>query len=170
MTVTNKNNPFRGGQGHWLMKRLFLETCQGEMDKVMYSLHHDDREYNGKVYPSFRRLYVELEDPTEYRVATELLGGWEHWKLLCNRTLKNHVEAWREELDIRMQANGVVEMSKLSKAGDRMASKFLAEKGYVAKRKAGAPSKEEKEAQLKNDKKVAEVAIFDMERLGLVNE
>mgnify|MGYP003630811932 FL=1 len=29
---------FKGSKGHWLTKKLFLETCGGDLDRVLYIL------------------------------------------------------------------------------------------------------------------------------------
>ena len=55
------------GQGKPLTQSLFLEI--GYTDFSVYTLKDQDYEYNDKVYPSLKRLYLEMEDPTEYEFA-----------------------------------------------------------------------------------------------------
>lgn len=155
---------FKGSQGHWLGQTLFLETCKGDTSKVLYSLKDFDREYKGTKYPSIRKIFVQLEDPTEYLIATEYFGGWEHWKVLCNTTLKNVIADWRDELEVRVRAKGLKTIRQLSEEGDRQAAKILLDKGWE-KRTAGAPSKQEKENHLKQQAQVLSMVDNDLRRV-----
>lgn len=60
--------------GRPLTQSLFLEI--GYSDYAVYSLKDEDYEYQGKVYPSLKKLFLASGDPTGYTTATEnLLGG-----------------------------------------------------------------------------------------------
>lgn len=155
---------YKGSAGHWLGKLLFLETCQGKTDKVLYSLKSEDRVYNNKEYPSIRKIYIQLSDPTEYRIATEYFGGWEHWKVLCNTILKNVIEDWREELEVKLRAKALKQIRDLASEGDRAAAKIILDKGWD-KRSAGAPSKQEKDNHLQKQAQILQLVENDLNRV-----
>ena len=99
--------------------------------------------YEGHLYPSLKMLYLQEEDPTEYTFATKYLLGWKHWQRLCeNKLLRKHIDEWREELEIKMRSRAVKEMVRSAAKGGVVASKWLADRGWV-QRGAGRPSKAE---------------------------
>lgn len=133
--------------GRPLTQSLFLEV--GYSKAAVFTLKEVDYMYEGKLYPSLKRLYLAEEDPTEYTFATKYLLGWKHWLRLCdNKVLRAHIDEWREELEIKLRSRAVQEMIKNSRGGKLVASKWLAEKGW-ANRRAGRPSKSEVEAEKK---------------------
>lgn len=93
-------NKVRDNRGRYLTMALFAETIGfGSKYAPTYTLNEFDR--NG--LPSARRIYLELNDPTEYSAAMSLLGSWEHWQHLCGTPwFAPIVEAWREELKVRL--------------------------------------------------------------------
>ena len=120
-------------------------------------------DYHG-TYPSFKRLYVEIADPSEYKVAMELLGSWEHWTRLIECSwFKPILKECRDELDAKIRSMAVSQIITdgkvaFSEATRLAANKFLATGDYqkeaekevskeVAKR--GRPSKEEIERRTK---------------------
>lgn len=155
---------YKGTAGHWLGKNLFFETCQGNYTKVLYTLKSDDKEWKGKTYIAIRNVYMAIADPTEYTIATEYFGGWEHWKVLCNTILKNHIEDWRDELAVKLQAQGLMKIRELAEEGDRAAAKILLDKGW-SKRSAGAPTSQEKKNQLKRQAQVLSLVENDLDRV-----
>jgi hypothetical protein len=127
--------------GKYLIQALFLESYYEE--RAVYSLKEKDHVWNGKTFPSLRRLYIESYDPTEYLFAEEHLGGWKHWqRLLASKPIRAHIEEWREELEFKIRADAVKAMMESAKAGNYQASKWLADRGW-ATRGAGRPSKAE---------------------------
>lgn len=157
---------FKGSKGHWLTKKLFLETCGGELDRVIYTLREEDKTYRGITYPSIKKIFIELEDPTEYFIATQYFGCWKHWVLISEGILKNEIESWRDELEVRLRAKGLEQIRLLSDSGDRNAAKILLDKGW-SKRKAGAPSKQEKTNELKKQASIVSIVDNDLKRLGI---
>ncbi len=131
----------RTNTGMFITQGLFLELEYSPY--AMYSLKEYDCEYNGKKYPSIKRLYLEMEDPTEYTFATTYFYSWDHWQRICrNRLVKPYIESWRNELRLKLMAKGFKEM--LVKASDpkgTTAAKWLAE-GQFDKNPVGRPSKE----------------------------
>jgi hypothetical protein len=133
----------------------------------VYTLKEWDHEYNGKVYPSLKNLYLKEEDPTEYVFASKHLLGWQHWKRLCeNKVIAKHVDEWREELELKIRSQAVRDMQSLcaSENGNYSAAKFLADRGWE-KRGAGRPSKQEKERHLRVEEKIQEEFSADIKRL-----
>lgn len=154
-------------QGKPLTQGLFLEINYDE-NYAVYTLKEKDHEYNGKVYKSLKRLYIECEDPTEYIFATKYLLGWQHWKRICrNKLLLTHIQEWREELEIKLRAQGVRAMIDMSasESGSFQAAKYLADKGWD-KREAGRPSKSELERRAKIEAVVSNEYSGDIARLA----
>lgn len=152
--------------GRPITQSLFLELNYSHM--AIYTLKDEDYEYNGKLYPSLKRLYLEEEDPTEYIFATKYLLGMKHWLRICdNKQFTPHAEEWRFELELKLRAKGIRELIKSSKKGSQSAAKWLAEKGW-SDRPAGRPSKEEIEREKRIQMHIRDDFEDDMKRLALV--
>jgi hypothetical protein len=136
----------KDSRGRPLTQSLFLEI--GYSDFAVYSIDQDeDYEYNGKVYPSLKRLYLECGDPTEYSFAQKYLLGWKHWqRLKANKVLNKRFSEWEEELEVKLRSEGVREAIEQAKGGTFQAAKWVADRGWD-KRAAGRPSKEEIEKE-----------------------
>ena len=158
---------FKDSQGKWLTQALFLEM--GYKPQMVFTLEDEDKEYKGKTYPSLKKLYLELDDPTEYEVATQHLGGWEHWKRLRgNKLIANHLDKWKEELNVKLTAKGVkLAIDIATTGGTFQAAKWLADTGWD-KRIAGRPSKEDVEGELK--KQARDVGEFSEDLLRIVKQ
>lgn len=149
--------------GRPLTQSLFLEI--GYTDFAVFTLKDQDFDYNGKLLPSLKRLYLELEDPTEYEFANTYLLGWRHWKRMNeNKILKKHFEEWREELEYRMRSKGVRSLLKSATNGNFQAAKFFVDRGWD-KRQAGRPSKAELEKEKAFQERVSEEYGGDVVRL-----
>lgn len=158
-------NLLRSSNGIPLTQSLFLEI--GYTDYAVYTLKDDDYEYKGKVYPSLKRLYLEMEDVGEYLFATEHLLGWDHWQRLCqNKQLLEHIEKWRYELELKLRSQAIQQIKLKSKneAGIN-AAKWLAEKGWD-KRGAGRPTKAEVQREAKVQADIQNLFAEDLKRLG----
>ena len=156
---------------NWFTQGLFLELSYSNKDNVLYTLKDEDVTItvNGEErnLPSIKRLYLECADPTEYVFATTYLGGWNHWKRICEKTklLQPYIEEWREELEIKMRSEGIRQMAEHARGEKGMqASKWLAEKGWEEK-KRGAPSKAEKERELKIQTRIHDEVNDDLSRI-----
>lgn len=152
--------------GRPLTQSLFLEI--GYSDAAIYTLKDVDHEYEGKIYPSMKRLYLEVADPTEYKFATTYLANWPQWmKISKNGAIKNHVEAWRMELEIKLRSEGVLAVRRHSQSNQPTAwsaSKWLADKGWE-NRSAGRPSNAEVERELKVQAAIEDEFTKDHARL-----
>lgn len=134
-----------------MTQMLFLETTYSEA--ALYTLKEIDHEYKGKVYPSIKRLYLAMEDPTEYEFANKYFLGWNHWnRIYANKLLKPHIDEWRYELELKLRARAVKQFQAQARRGGVQAIKWLAEKGWDV-RPAGRPSSSEiaKEAKIQAD-------------------
>ncbi len=145
-------NVLKSSNGIPLTQSLFLEI--GYTDYAVYTLKDEDYEYKGKVYPSLKKLFIEMEDVGEYLFACKYLLGWDHWQRLCaNKQVAEHIEKWRYELELKLRSKAIMEIKNKSKFEKGInASKWLAEKGWD-KRKAGRPTKEDiqKETRIQAD-------------------
>lgn len=127
--------------GRFLTQSLFLETNYGP--DAIYTLKDVDFEYNGRIYPSIKRLYLEVGDPTEYRFACTYFAGIKQWnRIASNKLFKGYVEEWRYELELKLRSEGIKLSMQQARKGSWQASKWLADKGWDDK-KVGRPSKED---------------------------
>lgn len=162
---------FKDDRGRLYTVSLFLEI-KYKGDTALYTLDEYDREYEGKTYPSIKQLYLEMEDPTEYEFAKKYFFSWQHWLKICaNKQLReNYINAWREELEIKLRSQGIKKMVLKSGSDTResmQASKWLAERGWD-KRRAGTPSKAEVARETKIQAGINSEIDTDYERLKLV--
>lgn len=131
--VINKEDFISEGNSKYLLQALFYEYGNNQYTK--YTLKR--RDYKG--YPSLYRLYMEMGDPTEYTFATKYLYDWKHWNLLCDTSwFKPHIDEWREELEIKHQAQALHNLKLMSQdKADKnyyQANKFLIDKGWKQKK------------------------------------
>jgi hypothetical protein len=152
-----------------LLRALFFEETLADKSTVLYTLKDVDHEG----FPSFYRLYMELDDPTEWKVSQELVDGWEHWEMLCKATwFKPFVERWRKELQLRMMSSALVRIKSEAKTGSKEsfgANKYLLEKGWEPKetRGRGRPSKDEISKAANDIARADSQLSEDFKRLGL---
>lgn len=135
--------------GRPMTQALFLELGYNEK-YAMYTLKEQDHVWNGKTYPSLKRLYLATEDPTEYEFAVKYLLSWNHWKRIVeNKVIGRYIAEWRDELEIKLRSRAIRDIQSLceSENGNYQAAKFLADRGWD-KRGAGRPSKQEEEKRL----------------------
>ena len=136
-------------QGRYILRLLFFELASPEQRQrfdVPFTLKEHDYEYEGVIYTSLRRIYLEMEDPTEYRFAQHVFGSWDHWKTLKSlNAFKEYYKSWSEELSIRLQAKGVARMIEEAQSDSKssaVAARWLAEKGWQDKQDyKGRPNK-----------------------------
>jgi hypothetical protein len=144
---------FKNNQGVFYLQALFFETSIPPRDNAIYTLKEKDMILeDGSVLLSLKRLYLEMEDTTEYEFATEHLGGWRHWqKLLSTKWFQEEVQEWRTELELKLKARSLRHIRDKAEDPDAKenfsANKYLIDKDWVndgTKRgtKAGRPSKE----------------------------
>ena len=143
---------------------LFLELLY-KPDIAVYTLKDVDHVYEGKEFKSLKRLYLEMEDVTEYDFANTYLLGWNHWQRLCeNKAIRKHIDEWREELEYKLRSQAAKQMIKQAAKGSYQASKWLLDRGW-ATRGAGRPSQAEKDSKLAQDRRLDEEYGADVVRL-----
>lgn len=132
----------KASNGVPLTQGLFLEI--GYTEHSYYTTKDSDYEYNGKLYPSLKRLYIEMEDVGEYEFANTYLLGWDHWQRLCNnKQVAKFINSWRYELELKLRSRAIQQIKAFA-ATDKgfQAAKWLADKGWD-KKAVGRPSKQE---------------------------
>lgn len=113
-------------------------------EDCLYTLSDKDR---GTI-PSLRRLYMEMEDLTEYQFATTYFESWDHWRMLIDsKWFLKHLLKWRTELELKIKAKALAYLVGEAKKGSFAANKFIATKGWIQKEtepsRRGRPSKDE---------------------------
>lgn len=152
---------------------LFWEL-RTDNNEPLYTIKDDDIERDGVKYLSLKKIYMSYDHIPgfEYQFALDTLGSWKHWEKLCNDSseqIKSLIQEWRDELDIRITAinlKAIIAQAVDNDPKGLQAAKWLVEKGY-ATRKAGRPSKEDVQRELKVDAKAAKEHKDDLERIGL---
>lgn len=156
-------------QGNYITQGLFLELQYDE--SAIYTLKDEDYEYKDKLYPSIKRLYLEMEDVVEYDFATTYFCGWDHWQRICaNRLLTSKIQTWRDELDLKLRSRAFKQILQRTQTEQGMvANKWIADKGWI-KTGAGRPSKE----TLAQEKSYREAALneysADVVRIGRLGD
>ena len=164
-------HPFKGFKdagGRFRTQSLFAEF-QHETYPAHFTLRREGR----TGYINMYEMYMEIGDPTEYQVAIQLLGSWQHWKALTRSEWFNkHLQSWRAELATSMESDRYYEMivSTLNPKTAVAATKWLADRYGLSKasaRKAGRPTKEEKAAYLAEEARDSADLTADAERIGI---
>ena len=155
-------------RGRYKTLSLFLEIAYDK--DAIFTLKDYDHEYEGKMYYSLKKIYLEKGDPTEYQFAVENLAGWDHWQKICNnKVLAQHIEKWRAELELKLVSEGVRLIVNSAKGkGNWLAAKFLAERGWQT-RAAGRPTKEELEKNIAIESAIQSEFEDDLKRFKVVN-
>ena len=105
-------------------------------DKVRSTYTLKKWEHDGK--PSLWQKYMEIGDPTEYEFAQQCFEGWEHWQILAQSAwFQEHITAWREELQVRLQSEGLKRIKEEALDPDSRnsysAAKLLLDRGWADK-------------------------------------
>lgn len=154
-------------RGRFKTLSLFLEISYDK--DAIFTLKDYDFEYDGKMYYSLKKIFLDESDPTEYQFATKHLAGWDHWQKICNnKVLALHINKWRAELDLKLRSEGIRWIiNSARKKQNWLAAKFLAEKGWEV-RAPGRPSKEDIERETKIQASIEAEFNEDIARLKLV--
>lgn len=116
----------RTPQGVYKTRSLFFELAL-ERTSVVYTLKSQDHEG----YPSLNRLYLEMEDPTEYQFAKTYLANWDHWlKLSESDFFIPYLEQWRTELELKLKSKAYHSIAKIANSETKdsfSANKYLLE-------------------------------------------
>lgn len=154
--------------GRFLTEALFYET-RNKKYTATFTLKEKDHKVEDITYISMRRLYLEIEDPTEYLFAEQVLGSWDHWQKLCRvKQFMEYVSSWREELSTKLKAKAIQAMiATATEDGSKgiTAAKWLASAGWEEGK--GRPSKEKVEGKVKQAIQAVSNIENDAVRLGL---
>lgn len=155
---------------------LFVETVRPTQEGFVpiFTLKENDWEMDGVKYFSLRKIYLSYDHipGMEYEFAIDVFGSWETWDgLRKNRTIRHHIDRWREEMEFKVRAMAIKNMIETSKSGGpgaAAAARWLAEKGYVPKAERGRPTKAEVAREVKIQADIKNTLDTDLERLGIV--
>jgi len=173
MDFTKLQDFMKDDQGRYRTISLFWELRHYSQEKIepVFTLKSYDLQKEDKLYPSLKKIYLTYDHIPgfEYEFALDVFGSWEHWQKMANsQMLKDHIQTWRDELDVRIKAQSLKAMMLAARDNDAKgvnAAKYLAEKGYAQKR--GRPSKAEIEREKKIQAGANKELADDMERIGL---
>lgn len=143
---------FRNDVNQRFTRLLFWEEATTEKTYVLYTLKRQD--YKG--YPSIYRLYMEMEDTSEFDFANKYFEDYEHWQIICEADWMSwRIAKWRIELQTKLKARALNVIKDEAFSGSRsalQAAKFLLEKGWVDAKESKLSKKQQKEA-IKNEAK-----------------
>lgn len=134
-------------------RSLFKEMWKSNpnLDKPPIFILKADDDVDGLI--SVKRVYLEIGDPTEYKIAVALFKDPRHWAHLCKQGwFMEHLSKWRAELKAKIRSLAVDALIRLSEE-NLQAIKTLATEDYFytpfteldklpAKRRVGRPNKE----------------------------
>lgn len=159
---------FKGSNGKWKTISLFLEHHY-DTTEAIFTMKGEHFDYKGKQYLSPRQLFVGLGDPTGYEFSQQYLDGWEHWKAFCaSPRIRAFIEDWKEELEVKLRSKAITTVVADSESESRSSvasAKWLSDRGWVEKRAAGKPSKEEVQRELKVATKIKDEHEDDWKRM-----
>ena len=94
----------------------------------------------------FHQRFLQLDDPTEYLPALEMVGNWLEWVRLKRDSVwfRTKVREWLEELELKQRSESIAkvrELAKSDKASAYQANKWIAERRYAEVSDRGRPSK-----------------------------
>lgn len=158
MQVRDQNN-------RRLTNALFIEHSTLP-EYAVFTTGPQDKEINGKTYRSIRKCYVECMDPTDTKFIDQYLDGdFEHFEMLCSSSkLDLDVEAWREEVALRLQSLAIQKLMNSAPSNQKdalQAAKYLGSRAWEQKKqKRGRPS---------NKQVPVDPAAADYERVKLAS-
>jgi len=148
-----------------ITQSLFLETGY-DTRYAVFTMKDADHEYKGGTYLSLKRLYLEMEDVTEYEFATTYFLSWSHWqRIVRNKLLTGFIGGLREELELKLRARAIKDI--LSNDNSFQATKWIADKGW-GKRPTGRPTKDETEREANVNNRLKTEFEEDIKRMRVV--
>lgn len=121
-----------GNSGKPILANLFIEIAiknKVDLKHCFYTANREDLVHDGQIYPSLWKLYIDFEDPSEYYFANNYFLSPTHWKEVSEHTqLKNLVDEWRKELELKIRADAlrcIIQSSKESTPNGLAAAKYL---------------------------------------------
>lgn len=155
--------------GRFRTASLFMELNQ-DSDPAIFTLKENDHSLHGIDYLSLKRIYLEFGDVTEYEFAIAVFGSWRHWQKLCNnKIIREHIDEWREELEIKIRARAIqsiITTAITEGSKGTTAAKWIAEASWKGSGR-GRPSKEEVERTKRIHAGIDKDISDDLERIGV---
>ena len=156
-------------------KGLFYETTLPDERPefgTSWTLKEKDLIVGDKTYRSMKRIYLDMEDVTEYDFAMATLNSYKHWeRLVESPIIRKHIDQWRKELNLKLKARAmkaIINAATVDEKSSFQAMKYLADNEYLDKKtKRGRPSKEEVSAELRRAVEINKTLKDDAERIGL---
>lgn len=144
----NKDNKFKNSRGMFLTTSLFIDHNY-DYELSVYTWGDSDFSNSKGSFPSLKRLYLDMADVTEYEFATTYLDGWRHWKVLLNSpACRKHIDEWREELELKLRAQGLRKLIDLAQDEEKpsyQAAKYLADKEWTGKKTKAQQNKDNRQ-------------------------
>lgn len=140
----------RAANGRYRLNSLFWEYrfISKNEDPVFTLADYDKSETCKSMY----LIYMNCD--TEYEVAMETLGSWEHWQELCKSNFfKKHLNRWREERKVRDEAIAHKTLLREAQNGNVTAAKAILAENKPTR---GRPSKQEKAQKLDEEREIEE--------------
>lgn len=156
----------RSHVGSYITQSLFLEIGYN-LKFATYSLEDEHKEYEGKLYPSLKKLYIEMGDLGEYEFANKYLCNWTHWtKIRNNAILGRHIDVWKDELILSLRSRALQSMIDLSEvSGNYSATKWIMDMGWENKG-SGRPSKAQQEERARQDELLEKEYLADVQHMA----
>jgi len=122
--------------GRNLTIALFKETNDGRTDyEPLWSIK------------DWKEVYMHLSDPTEYAPAMYLIGDWDHWIQIADKSqARPYFAEWRKELIVKLRSEAIQQL-RVQASGPKgtAAARWLAENGFILDSKTKASIKKEQE-------------------------
>jgi hypothetical protein len=168
-------NKFKNSNGKYYTRQLFWEesielAASAKTIEPIFTLYTDKE---GLI--NFGKAYVETEDPTGYKVATELLDGYRMWTVLMQAAwFKAAKKLWDEEMDARLSSKGIAKLQEMLENGtppqQAQAAKYFADKEFRKDKThyRGRPSKDQIIEETRKAAIIDENLADDLKRIRLV--
>lgn len=117
-------------------------------------------------YDDWKKVYLEVADPTEYETAMRLIGDYDHWLLIRNHPkLKPIFDKWAKEVEVKLRSDMIKQMAKHARSPNgAAAAKWIAEGQFM---KRVLKNKVDKEEEEEMRQEIANRVSDDMARLGM---
>lgn len=173
---TFEKSRMKDAQGRFWTQGLFNEMSYGKSRNCIMTLKTED--YGG--LPSFRRIFVELEDLSCYLPAMVLFGSWEHWVKLCDCLwFQMELNDAINELEVKLKSELLAKIKEIAEGNSKSAlsaAKYLASGSWNSLRTNGSNASSSKKGPKSWEHKNKEKKIVsliqretnqDYKRLGL---
>jgi len=166
--AVGSTNPsrFKDSLGRFLTSSLFIEFQGSTPETALYTLKDEDETRGGVTYESLKDAFLGFSDPRGYYFAKTYFYNYEHYKrLLGNSVIRGIFDSWIEELELKLQADALMQLVTHSQGEKGQASaKWLAQCGWRDKG-AGRPSKKQIDNAIKRETRMQTVTDQDYERI-----